>query len=328
MKRNNLIYFLALATILFASSCQEDEYTLPEPNTHFQNDVIKRSLGPNVVGLEIEFVYAMALGFDEGNIVSAQVEATIPGAEGTYLEHRSFHTGSGGNDVGVEVANPSTTSGNITSVVFTRDTCAAALRYYYIVPDEARGKSVSFTFSAKASTGENVSYNMGPYTVGNVELKRDIVLSDNNLSFFSIADMEVYDASEVASNPGKIDLVYLYRPVSGINFNHALVAPNADNEFLPDVSLPGGANNSTKVRQTWQLRDEHLARLQYSVYVDDLDFEQIDLSTSANYALNLRAESGAWVETADGKYRAFIYVNAVNNNERTMRVSVKRYTMN
>ena len=328
MKKEYLTYFRMLAIILFVSSCQEQEYSLPEANTHFQNDVIKRSIGPNVVGLNIEFVYAMALGLENGNILSAQVEASIPGAAGTFLEHRSYYTGPGGNDVGIDVANPSTTSGPVTEVVFTRDTCAAALRYYYIIPEEARGKSVSFTFSAEASTGETVSFKMGPYNIGKVEIKRDITLNDNDLRYFSIADMQVYDSTDAAAIPDKIDLVYLYRSISGINFNHALVAPGADPEFLPDIILPGGVNNPTKIRQTWQLRDEHLARLQYHIYIDDLDFEEIDLSSSSDYAINLRAESGAWVETADGNYRAFVYVNSVSNSGKTMKISVKRYTMN
>jgi hypothetical protein len=96
----------------------------------------------------------MALGFDAGKLTSAQVEATIPGAAGTYLEHRSYYTNSSGDDIGIVVGNPSVTNGGRTEVTFTKDTCAAALRYYYIIPEEARGKSVTFTFSAKASTGE------------------------------------------------------------------------------------------------------------------------------------------------------------------------------
>src|SRR5690554_228260 len=327
MRKGLIKYIAILAVVFLAGACQDDEYTLPDANTHFQNDVIKRSLGPNVAGLEMEFVYAMALGCDEGHIVSAQVEASIPGAEGTYLEHQSYHTGSGGSDVGVVVGNPSTTTGNVTTVDFTVDTCAAALRYYYMVPEEAKGQTVSFTFSAVASTGEEVTFDIGPYDVGMVDVKRDIVLSNNNLSFFSIADLEVYDAEQISSTPEKIDLVYLYRSIPGINFNHALVAPTADNEFLPDVTLPGLAENATRIRQTWQVRDEHLARTQYTVYIDDLDFEQLDLSQSADYAINLRAESGAWVETVDGLYRAFIYVNEVNNSEGTMTISVKRYTV-
>src|SRR5690606_34945694 len=167
IKYLNTLWIVAFA--VFFTACQEDEYELPKGETHFQNDVIKRSLGPNVVGLDLEFVYAMALGVEQGDITSAQVEASIAGAPGTYLEHRSYHTGPDGNDVGIEIGAPSTTSGGLTEVTFTRDTSAAALRYYYIIPEEAKGRSVSFTFSANASTGEKVTYSMGPYQIGKVD---------------------------------------------------------------------------------------------------------------------------------------------------------------
>lgn len=322
----NLIWVMAFV-MLFAA-CQEDEYALPEAKTQLQNDCIKRSIGPNLVGLDIEFVYAAALGFDKGKISSMEVEATIPGASGTYMEHRSFHTNASGNDVPVVIGNPSATTGGKTEVTFTRDTAAVALRYYYMIPEEARGKTVSFTFTAKASTGETVSYKMGPYTIAKMEMKRNIVLSDNNLAFFSIADMTAYNAADAAANAAKIDLVYLYRAITGITFNHALVAPAAPADYRPDIALPNGVNNDVKISRTWALRDKQLSNLQYGIYVDDLDLQQLNIADAPNWALNLRAESGAWVETADGKYRAYIYVNSVNNGAKTMTISIKRYTVN
>ena len=44
-----------------------------------------------------------------------------------------------------------------------------------------------------------------------------------------------------------------------------------------------------------------------------------------NYILGLKEEAGAWVETADGKYRAYVYINKASASEVT--VSVKRYKM-
>ncbi len=311
---------------LFAS-CDSDEYSVPEANTKFQNDVIKRSLGPNVVGLDLEFAYAMALGYERGDILTAEVEASIPGATGTFLEHRSFHTDQGGNDVGVAVASPSTTTGGTTKVSFTVDTCAATLRYYYMIPEEARGKSVSFTFSSTASTGEKVSYQMGPYEIAKMDMKRDILLSENDKCYFSIADMEVYNEEEATSRADKIDLVYLYRSIPGIAFNHALVSPDANTEFLQEKIIPSSINNSTRIHKVYGLRDRHLARLQYGVYVDDLDFETLNISDAPNYSIDLRAEYGTWIETEDGKYRAYVYINNVNNSAGTMTISIKRYTM-
>lgn len=322
-------YSLTLLTILalFFTACQEEEYSLPDAKTGLNNDCIKRTLGPNVVGLNLEFAYAMALPQAEGKIISAQVEASIAGAPATYLEHRSFYTNGSGVDVPVTVGSPSVNSGTKTEVVFTADTCAATLRYFYIIPEEARGKTVKFTFSAKATNGQTVTYEMGPYSITNMDMKLDLLLSDNNNSYISIADMAVYNAATAATNAANIDLVYLYRAITGITFNHALVAPASSADYLPGITLPAGVNKSTKIWRVWALRDQHLARLQYGVFIDDLDFQKLDFSGAPDYAINLRAESGTWVETADGKYRAYVYINKIDNGKKEMTISIKRYLM-
>lgn len=60
-------------------------------------------------------------------------------------------------------------------------------------------------------------------------------------------------------------------------------------------------------------------------WIETLDFETIDMSKCTNYILGLKEEAGAWVETADGKYRAYVYINKASASEVT--VSVKRYKM-
>jgi len=319
---NNLIVLLCMGLLV---ACQEEEYMIPELEPGLHNDAIKRSLGPNVVGLDIEFAYAMALPREEGRIVSAQVDASIPGAEGTYLEHRSYHTNGSGEDVGVIVGEPSVTQGTSSRVNMVSDTNAVTLRYYYMIPEEARGKEVTFNFSANSSNGQTVNYTMGPYQIAKMDMVLDLELSDGEESYISIEDMAVYNASEATANADKIDLVYLFRSVPGVVFNHALVSP-ANQEYLPEVTLPAGVDRSTKIRKVWGLRDQHLARLQYGVYVDDLDFEELDLSESPNYAINMRSEAGAWVETEDGRFKAYIYINSVDNANAKAVISIKRYS--
>jgi len=322
-------YSLTLLTILviFFTACQDEKYSLPTLDGGLHNDCIKRTLGPNVVGLNIEFAYAMALPKSEGKILSAQVEASIAGAPATYLENRSFSTNGSGVDVPVTVGSPSVTSGTKTEVVFSKDTCAATLRYYYIIPEEARGKSVKFTFTAKASNGQTVSYEMGPYAIAKMDMKLDLVVSDNNNSYISIADMTAYNAANAATNAAKIDLVYLYRSYTTASFNHALVAPSASADYKPGITLPAGVSNSAKIVKVWALRDQQLARLQYGIYIDDVDFQEIDFTSAPDYAINMKAEAGIWIETADGKYRAYIYVNKIDNTAKTMTISIKRYLM-
>ena len=75
-----ILFFISVLAGLFLTSCEDEEYAIPVLPSGLQNDCIKRSLGPNVVGLDIEFAYAMAIKPTEGHIVSASVEASIPGA--------------------------------------------------------------------------------------------------------------------------------------------------------------------------------------------------------------------------------------------------------
>ena len=317
-----------LSLLLLLTGCEKDEaYALPVAKNALQNDCIKRTLGPNVVGLNIEFAYAMAIPKAMGKLVSAEVEATIVGATGTYLENRSFSTNQSGVDVPVTIGSASVTSGTKTKVTFTVDTSAATLRYYYVIPEAARDKTVSFTFTATSSNGETVTYNMGPYKIAKMDMARLLNVTDGNAMYISIGDTTVYTAANAAANASKIDLVYLYRVIPNITFAHALVAPAANATYLPGVTLPPGVNRDTKMRKVFNLQDFHLARLQYGIYIDDPDFQQIDLSNDANFAINMRAESGIWVETADHKYKAYVYVNSVNNTAKSAVISIKRYAL-
>jgi hypothetical protein len=231
-------------------------------------------------------------------------------------------------DVGIIVASPAVNSGNITSVTLTKDTNAVTFRYYYVIPPEAKGKSVSFTFSAKSSNGESVSYKMGPYTVSNMDIVRRLTVTDGAAMYVSIADMKIYSETEAAQNPGKIDLVYLYRNYVTGAFNHALVAPSADPTYLPGVTLPSGVSNSSRVIKVFGLQDYNLAYMQYgTTFVDDPDLQKADFTTAPNYAIDLKAESGVWVETADKKFKAYVFVNSVNNSAKSAVISFKRLAM-
>jgi hypothetical protein len=309
------------------AGCKKKDYELPTPKDTLQNDCIKRTQGPNIVGQNIEFAYAMAILAEKGKLVSARVEASIDGASGTWMENKSYYTNNSGNDVGITVGNPSVTTKNITTVTFNKDTNAATFRYYYVIPEAARGQSVSFTFFAESSNGETVSYKMGPYNIAKMDMKRNITVTDGNVAFISIADMTAYNAADAAAKAGSIDLVYLYRSLTTSAFNHALVSPAADAQYLPGITLPNGVNRTANIRKVFNLQDYNLAQLQYGIYIDDLDFQQLNLSNEPNYAINLKAEAGIWVETADHKYRAYIYFNSATNNTKSAVLSIKRYAM-
>jgi len=320
-----------LCAVTIAIGCKEEEYSVPVPKSGLQNDCIKKSVGPGLAGIDIEFMYAMAIPESEGKLISAQVEASIPGASETYLEHRSFHTNAIGDDIGIPVASPSVTDGAVTKINFNVDTNAATLRYYYRPAPDAADKEVSFTFSATSSNGETASYKMGPYKIRRMEIAPNLAVSDGNRFYISIEDMAIYNETEAASIPDKIDVLYLFRTINGITFGHSFVAPAADAVYRPGITLPNGVNRNTKIQKAWNVRDIHLGANAGTgnnsyVYLDDEDFKTLNLSAAPNYAINMLAQSGIWVETADGKYRGYIYVNSINANGSAV-IGIKRYKL-
>ena len=78
--------------------------------------------------------------------------------------------------------------------------------------------------------------------------------------------------------------------------------------------------------KVFNLQDFNLAQLQYGIYIDDLDFQQQNFATAPNFGINLKQEAGVWVETADGKYRAYIYINSVTTAG-TALISIKRLAL-
>ena len=185
---------LVLLLVLLNGCKKEKAYALPVAKDALQNDAIKRTLGPNIVGQVIEFAYAMAIPKTKGKLVSAEVEASIAGATGTFLEHRSFFTNQSGVDVPVTVGSPSVTSGTKTTVTFTVDTSAATLRFYYVIPEAARSKTVSFTFTVRSNNGETVTYSMGPYTIAKMDMSRNLTVTDGNAMYISIGDTAIYNS--------------------------------------------------------------------------------------------------------------------------------------
>ncbi len=307
-----------------AASCSKDDDGILPIN----NKCLKRTEGPNIVGNDIYFVYAMAVPYNTVKLTECTVEASITGAPETWLEHNSYYTNSSGFDIPVPVGVPSFNEGNRTIVKFNVDTCAAALRYYYRIPEEARGKTVSFRFSALGSDGRNISMNMGPYEISKQYMKRDLTLS-RAACYISIEDMAVYSLEEARQMPDKIDLVYLWRNKTseGVEFGHTFAAPAADKEWLDDVEVPAEMHRDVRLRKEWGIIDGHLTDdPDYGTYIDDIDFETIRLEGMPDYAINMKEKGGLWVETSDRKFRAYIYINKLKATSGGT-ISIKRYNM-
>jgi len=332
MKQKYIYVTLLLALSFLWVSCNDDTILIGDPVTALSNDCIKRSLpvAPNLIGQEIEFAYAMAVPKELGKLTSAQVVASIPGAAGTYFDPNSYHTNASGEDVPVLVASESQTSGGTTAIQFSADTSAATLRFYYVIPEEARGKEVSFQFSVKASNGQSAEYSMGPYRISEMDMTRSLLLTSDEQCYISFRDNSeaavIYSKSDLAADPAlasQIDIVYAHH--SSADISHAFYSANAPEAYRPDVVFPSGFSNQTKMIKEYGLRDRQLSNLQYSHFIDDMDFETINMGRSTDYVLALKEEAGVWVETADAGYRAFVFIN--NAGASGMTVSVKRYKM-
>ncbi len=324
MKKIYLLLCLSLIAASFTGCSDKDDNEILPIN----NKCLKRTQGPNVVGNDIYFVYAMAIPYGSGSLTSCTVEASIPGATETWLENKSYHTNSSGFDEGVVIGDPSVNDGTKTTVTFTTDTCAASLRYYYRIPEEARGESVSFRFTAKADDGRTISLDMGPYQISRQYLKRDITLSKSRC-YISLEDMAAYTLEEAREFPEKIDLVYLWRNKInlGVEFGHVFASPTADKEWLDNLEVPETMTRDVHIRKEWGIIDGHLTdEPDYGTYIDDIDFETIRLADMPNYCVNMKEKGGMWVETADGKYRAYIYINSLRSTSGGV-ISIKRYDM-
>ena len=324
-KYSLLICLFALTGIFL--SCDNEQHLLKDPVTELSNDCIKRTLPtqPNIVGEVIEFAYAMAIPANLGKLTSAQAEATIAGAEGTRFDPNSYYTNNAGKDIGVLVCSDSQTSGPKTSVQFSADTCAATLRYYYVIPEAARGKQVSFHFSVKSSNGQTAEYDMGPYNISKMDMALNQALVKGETCFLSFHNegeaVHVYSAAEAAGAAANIDLIYNYSTKEDIA--HSFLTPAAPSDLRDGMTIPSGVTNNSKLVRVYNLQDRQLSNLNNAKFIDDLDFQQMDFSGATNYALRMGEQYGVWVETADGKYRAYVYVNSVAANKMT--ISVKRY---
>lgn len=318
-----IIMLVAMLASLNSCSERDDNAILP-----INNKCLKRTQGPNLVGNDIYFVYAMAIPYGTGRLTECVVEASIPGDDGTYLEHNSYYTNSSGVDVPVKVGEPSVTDGKFTTVKFSVDTVAAALRYHYIVPEEARGKEVTFKFTATAGHGRTISMQMGPYQISRQYMTRDITLTKARC-YISLEDMAAYTLEEAMEIPEKIDLVYLWRNKAnlGIEFGHTFAAPVADSEWLDNMEIPAVMSRDIKLRKEWGIIDGHLTdEPDYGTYIDDIDFETIKLYDMPNYCVNMKEKGGMWYQTGDGKYRGYIYINSLKSTSGGV-ISIKRYDM-
>ncbi len=329
MNRFYTIIFCLFATTVLTQSCKKED----EESGSLTNQFLKRTTAPLIVGEKIEFAYAM--GTTNGKLNSAQAVVNIPGAVGTIWEivtHRTVNA----LDITKVVGSNSLTNGG-TSTVTILDTNATTLRYFYVIPEAARGKDINIQFSSTNKAGETATTNTPNYRISNMDMKRliPVVGTPTGARFFSIADMKAYTQDEVdAGNlSSKIDFVYAYAATitpttTAYNYGHSLVSPSEATYF------PAGFS----ITSTWTKRSTSMERklgntfydgqlkgdVNNSIFVDDIDLIQQEFNGSAKFALTLLADASVFMKTADGKYTAIIYVNSINNAASSAVLSMKR----
>lgn len=346
-----LKYVMLSAIALSCFSCSDDD------DSTLRNDLIKKTVAPAIAGEKIEFAYAM--GAQMGQLGQAEARASISGAEGTGFELNSWFTArnklvvngvtyQAGDDVPVQTVKDASTNG-ATSTATMMDKVdehymnpavafgtsqasliAATVRYAYVVPAEAKGKNISFTFSSTSSTGAKASYSTPSYPVSKMDMKRLIELGNEGACYFSIEDMKAYTKEEVTTQSlaSKIDFIYIYQAkLNGYDYKHSFVSPGTDPKYIAIAGIvPAGATNKTPMEKRANVRDAQLKGEAPNVYIDDVDFQSLDLGTAVDYALTFSKDDGAFMKTANGKYAAYVYVNKIDDSGK-MTVSIKRYPL-
>ena len=207
---------------------------------------------------------------------------------------------------------------------------AATVRYAYVVPAEAKGKNISFTFSSTSSTGAKASYSTPSYPVSKMDMKRLIELGNEGACYFSIEDMKAYTKEEVTTQSlaSKIDFIYIYQAkLNGYDYKHSFVSPGTDPKYIAIAGIvPAGATNKTPMEKRANVRDAQLKGEAPNVYIDDVDFQSLDLGAAVDYALTFSKDDGAFMKTANGKYAAYVYVNKIDDSGK-MTISIKRYPL-
>ena len=341
-----LKYVMLSAIALSCFSCSDDD------DSTLRNDLIKKTVAPAIAGEKIEFAYAM--GTQMGQLGQAEARASISGAEGTGFELNSWFTArnklvvngvtyQAGDDVPVQTVKDASTNG-ATSTATMMDKVdehymnpavafgtsqasliAATVRYAYVVPAEAKGKNISFTFSSTSSTGAKASYSTPSYPVSKMDMKRLIELGNEGACYFSIEDMKAYTKEEVTTQSlaSKIDFIYIYQAkLNGYDYKHSFVSPGTDPKYI----VPAGATNKTPMEKRANVRDAQLKGEAPNVYIDDVDFQSLDLGAAVDYALTFSKDDGAFMKTANGKYAAYVYVNKIDDSGK-MTISIKRYPL-
>ncbi len=335
-------YLAAIAVLLICcvfSSCEKDEYELVK--------YYKLTPGPIITGDAVVFKFAIASN-DESSLNTWEITSSFAGQTGTVVDDKVYWTTRDGVDHDMVMLSGITASGNkISGSVVDGVTWgvgndpgysskAVTITYNYVVPAEAKGKIIKFDVRYTTRQGSVQSYSTVEYDVSNLDMVETVVLADpadgTGSRYFSVTDMTSYTLAEVeAQNKSAvIDFVYRYNNVAmtspggtDVTLNHSISAPT-HTFFLDANYVPANWTKNASLIEKRKWNDMHLKQATPSEYVTDKALMTTSLSANSTAVYGLAANFGFVIQTADGNYRAFVYVRAVNNGDRTMTIGVKR----
>lgn len=316
-----LLMLFAIVAIL-CPSCSDEPGAL-------RNDFLRKDDGPVLVGNTMEFAYA--IGSTDGSPIKAvEITASIPGDPGTCIAQYSRYTNpDNGNEETVRIATRTATEGAV-SKAYIIDTVAATIRYFYTVPEVARGRKVKFSFRSITGSSQAVA-NTLEYTVSNVDIFRNLSLTADGACCFSLETMQAYTPEQVEEEGigHLIDFIYTYKPTmgSGWTFGHALVAPSNDHGYLYPVELPAGAGNHTLMEKRYWRDGQLRTGGTPTIYVDEIDLRCATLDGVTTHAYELGSDQGVLMRSHDNRYSAYLFINSVSSNTRTIEFSIKRLAL-
>jgi hypothetical protein len=306
---------------------------------------LKKTYGPVIVGQQVDFSFAIASN-DNSSLKNFEISATYAGKTGTTADTKCYWTLLDGKTYSKDMLTGITTTGNVTSgsvidgIVWQTGTTsgysskAVTIRYSYIVPEEARGKNVQFTVKYTDVGGSVQSYSTMNYPVEKMDMVKDNVMNEatgnTGRNYFSISELKAYTKAEVeAQNKSAvIDFVYRYNTSavttpggSSITLGTCISAPS-QGVYLTTSYVPATWTKNATLIEIRKWDDMQLKGNTPNSYVTDMDLESTTFNGNTFGEYGLKVDFSLAMQTADGKYRAFVYLKTVGTN--TVTIGVKR----
>lgn len=338
ISKNLLAVLVLLLVVCISSSCEKSEdYELVK--------YLKKTYGPLIVTQQVDFAFAIA-SEDGSSLKNFEISASFPGQTGTTADTKCYWSLLDGKTYSKDMLSGIGTNGKVTSgsiiegivwemgKVSGYSSEAVTIRYSYVIPEEARGKSLKFDIKYTTAKGTQYAYTTSSYTVENMDMVTDVVLADpaGNIGkrYFSVSEMKAYTLAEVnaQNKSGFIDFVYRYNSATittpgnlALKLNSCISAPSQSVYLSSDYVPAGWTKNTTKI-ETRKWDDMQLKGNTPNNYVTDLDLEDAVLAGNTFGEYDLKKDFGLLMQSSDGKYRAFVYLKSVGTA--TVTIGVKR----